>query len=203
MRRVALTGGIATGKSYVATRLARAGIPLVDADVAARNAVAPGSVGLAAVVERFGPGMLSADGTLNRGRLGAIVFGDDQARRDLEAIVHPAVRRAIEAFFLALPPDTRVAVADIPLLFETGRQAAFDCIVVVACAPETQVARVMARDGLSRADAERRVAAQWPIAKKAQLADEVISTDGTFADTDAQVDALLTRLTAAPAASGD
>jgi dephospho-CoA kinase len=194
MRRVALTGGIATGKSYVATRLVRAGVPVVDADLAARAAVAPRSPGLAAVVARFGRGVLAPDGALDRARLGALVFADEQARRDLEAIVHPVVRAAIENFFDTLPRDTPIAVADIPLLFETGRQASFDVVVVVAAAPETQIARVMARDGLSRADAERRLAAQWPIESKVGLADEVIWTDGTYEETDAQVDALLVRL---------
>jgi dephospho-CoA kinase len=194
MRRVALTGGIATGKSYVASRLVRAGVPLVDADVASRAAVAPGTPGLAAVVARFGDGVLAPDGTLDRARLGAVIFADAQARRDLEAIVHPAVRAIIERFFETLPPDTPLAVADVPLLYETGRASAFDLVIVAAAAPETQIARVMKRDRLSRADAERRLAAQWPIERKVQLADEVIRTDGTYEATDAQVDALLRRL---------
>jgi dephospho-CoA kinase len=196
MRRIGLTGGIATGKTYVAARLVRAGVPLIDADVAARAVVRPGTAALAAIVERFGAGVLARDGTLNRPALGSIVFADVAARRDLEAIVHPAVQAAIEAYLTALPPDTPFAVADIPLLFETGREAAFDLIVVVACARETQIARIMTRDGLPRADAERRLAAQWPIESKVERADVVIWTDGSFADTDAQVDALLTRLRA-------
>ena len=194
MRRVALTGGIATGKSYVALRLLRAGVPVVDADVAARHVVAPGSPGLAAVVDRFGGDVLTADGLLDRAKLGALVFADPRARRDLEAIIHPLVRAQLEQFFDRLPPDTPFAVADIPLLYETGRQADFEVVVVVAATPDTQIARVMARDGLSREDAERRLAAQWPIEKKVALADEVIRTDGTFDETDAQVDALLARL---------
>ena len=196
MRRVALTGGIATGKSHVTLRLLRAGVPVVDADVAARHAVAPGTPGLAAVVDRFGGNVLTADGRLDRAKLGALVFADPQARRDLEAIVHPLVRAHLEQFFDRLPPDTPFAVADIPLLYETGREADFDVVVVVAATPDTQIARVMARDGLSREDAERRLAAQWPIEKKVALADEVIRTDGTFDETDAQVDALLARLRA-------
>ena len=194
MRRVALTGGIATGKSYVTLRLLRAGVPVVDADVAARHAVAPGSPGLAAVVDRFGGDVLTADRRLDRAKLGALVFADPRARRDLEAIIHPLVRAQFEQFFDRLPPDTPFAVADIPLLYETGREADFDVVVVVAATPDTQIARVMARDGLSREDAERRLAAQWPIDKKVALADEVIRTDGTFDETDAQVDALLVRL---------
>jgi dephospho-CoA kinase len=194
MLRVGLTGGIGTGKSYVLRRLRAAGVPAVDADILAREAVAPGSAGLAAVVERFGADVLTADGTLDRARLGALVFRDDAARRDLEQIVHPIVRRGIAAFFESLAKDTALAVADIPLLYETHRERQFDKVVVVACAPATQVSRVMARDGLSQEEAERRVAAQLPIGEKARRADYVIRTDGTHAETDAQIARLLDSL---------
>jgi dephospho-CoA kinase len=196
LRRIALTGGIATGKSHVLARFRQAGVPTVDADVIAREVVAPGTPGLAAVIDRFGHGVLAADGTLDRRRLGSIVFADPMARRDLEAIVHPAVRRAIDRFFAALPPSTPVAVADIPLLFETGRQGEFDMVVVVASSVAAQVARVMARDTLSREDAERRVRAQIPIDEKVRCADHVIRTDGTHAETDAHVDELIAQLRA-------
>jgi len=196
MRRVALTGGIGTGKSYVTARLREAGVPVVDADVLARQAVAPDSPGLAAVVTRFGADILTRQGLLDRARLGEIVFRDEAARRDLEAIVHPVVRVATEQFFAQLPRDTPCAVADIPLLYETGRDRQFDAVIVVACDRATQVERVVARDGLSRAEAERRVAAQWPIAEKVARADYVIRTDGTFAETDEQVDRLLEKLDA-------
>jgi dephospho-CoA kinase len=194
MRRIALTGGIATGKSHIARRFVAAGVPVVDADVAAREVVAPGSPGLAAIAARFGPGVLQADGSLDRARLGDVVFRDAAARRDLEAIIHPAVRERIREFFSGLPAATAFAVADIPLLFETGREREFDIVIVAACEPETQIARVMARDRLSRADAERRLAAQLPIADKVRRADYVIRTDGTFADTDEATDALIARL---------
>jgi dephospho-CoA kinase len=187
MRRIALTGGIATGKSYVASRLRDAGVPVIDADVLARDAVRSGTPGLAAVIERFGREVIAADGSLDRRRLGAIVFRDQAARRDLEAIVHPYVRREIEAFFMDLPADTPFAVADIPLLYETGRQRQFDAVVVVACSPETQLQRLTARDGTSRDEAEHRIAAQLPIDAKVELADYVIRTDATHAETDAQV----------------
>lgn len=196
MRRVALTGGIATGKSYVAARIRRAGVPVVDADVLARDVVSPGTPGFAAVVARFGPGVVAVDGHLNRPALGAIVFTDPEARRDLESIVHPAVRAGIEAFMAAVPPDTAFAVADIPLLFETGRSHEFDVVVVAACTPEQQLARVVARDGLSTEQARARLAAQWPIADKVRLAHHVVDTGGTFADTDAAVDDLLVKLRA-------
>jgi dephospho-CoA kinase len=193
MRRIGLTGGIATGKSYVVSRLRAAGVPVIDADVLAREAVAPESPGLAAVVRRFGD-VLTPTGELDRQRLGDIVFRDADARRDLEQIIHPVVRRGIAEFFEQLPPDTALAVADIPLLFETHQERRFDHVVVVACAPETQIQRVMARDTLARDAAERRVAAQLPIEEKVRRADFVIRTDGTHAATDAQVQAMLDSL---------
>jgi dephospho-CoA kinase len=194
MLRVGLTGGIAMGKSHVVRLLREASVPVVDSDVLAREAVAPGTVGLAAVVGRFGPEILMASGELDRARLGELIFRDTAARRDLEAIVHPVVRRGIADFFRALPPDAPLAVADIPLLFETHGERSFDKVIVVACAPATQIERIIARDGLSRDQAERRVAAQLPIEEKVRRADYVIRTDGTFEETDAQVAALLAEL---------
>lgn len=194
MRKVALTGGIATGKSYVARRFVQAGIPLIDADVVAREVVAPGTPGHAAIVARFGDGILLADGTLDRPRLGAIVFSDTGSRRDLEAIVHPAVRARIDAFFTTLPPDTLFGIADVPLLFETGRDREFAKVIVAACEPDTQIARVMSRDQLSREDAMRRLAAQLPIVEKIRRADYVIHTDGSHDETNHAVDRLVERL---------
>lgn len=191
MRRLALTGGIATGKSHVARQFQEAGVPVVDADVLAREAVARGSEGLAGVVARFGDAVLTPAGDLDRARLGDTVFRDDRARRDLESIVHPFVRRRTEAFFAGLPPDTPFAVADIPLLYETGGERRFDGVIVVACTPSVQVDRVMARDGLSREAALRRIAAQLPIDAKVRRADYVIRTDGTFEETAEQVARLL------------
>lgn len=184
--RIALTGGIATGKSTVARTLRAQGIPVVDADALARDAVAPGSAGLRAVVERFGPSVLDPDGALNRAALGSIVFADPAARRDLEALVHPVVRAGVAAFFAALPPGAPPGVAEIPLAYETGWAATFDVVVVAACAPATQFARLVARDGLPPEEARRRLAAQWPIADKARLADLVVLTDGDLASTEAQ-----------------
>jgi len=194
MRRVALTGGIATGKSHVRARLATLGVPTIDADRLARDAVAPGTAGLNEVVRRFGPTILDERGSLDRKKLAAIVFTDPAARRDLEAIVHPRVRAAIDDWFAALPAATAFAVADIPLLYETGREAEFDSVIVVAADPETQVERVMTRDSASEADARARLAAQLPIDHKARRADFVIRTDGTFAETDGQIDAVLHQL---------
>ncbi len=187
MLRAALTGGIATGKSYCLGRFEAFGIPGVDADRLARLAVAPGSPGLEAVVERFGPSVVRADGTLDRATLAGIIFADRAARADLEAIVHPDVYRRIREWFARLPPATQVAMADIPLLFETGHQHDFDSVIVAACAPDEQVSRLVGRNGLSEEAARARIDAQWPIDEKVRRADHVIRTDGTFAETDMQV----------------
>jgi dephospho-CoA kinase len=196
VRRVALTGGIATGKSHVRARFEALGVPTIDADVLARRAVEPGTPGLAAVVSRFGRGILDPSGALDRRALGALVFSDEDARHDLEAIVHPPVRDAMDRWFASLDASHPLAIADIPLLYETGRDGDFDAVIVVACDPETQVRRVVARDGLDTADARQRVAAQLPIAQKARLADYVVWTDGSKEETDAQVDDLHRKLTA-------
>ena len=187
MLRLALTGGIATGKSYCLERFAALGVPVVDADALAREAVIPGSPGLRAVVERFGPGVIAADGALDRPALGRIVFGDAKARAALEAIIHPEVYRHIREWFATLRAGTRLAIADIPLVFETGHNHDFDAVIVAACEPEEQVRRVMTRDNLSAADARARLAAQWPIEEKVKRAHHVIWTDRGFAETDRQV----------------
>lgn len=188
VRRIALTGGIATGKSHVRSRFEALGVPTIDSDALAREAVSPGTAALAAVVGRFGPQVLDAGGSLDRQKLGRIVFADPQARKDLEAIVHPEVRRATEAWFATLDPARhRFAIADIPLLYEVGRDRDFDAVIVAACTPETQLRRVMERDGLSEAEARQRIAAQRPIEEKLRRADYVIRTDGTFEDTERHV----------------
>lgn len=187
MIRAALTGGIATGKSYCLGRFAALGVPVIDADQLARDVVAPGTPGLRAVEERFGRHLIKPDGTLDRAALGSLVFSDRGARAALEAIIHPEVRQRIREWFAQLPHDTRVAIADIPLLFETGQEHDFDRVIVSVCEPFEQVRRVMARDGLSEEEARKRLAAQWPIEEKAARAHYVIRTDGTHADTDAQI----------------
>jgi dephospho-CoA kinase len=187
MLRVGLTGGIATGKSYCLARFAALGVPVVDADLLARDAVAPGSRALADVATRFGASILLPDGSLDRAALGRIVFTDRAARTDLEAIVHPEVYRRIGEWFAARPPATRLAIADIPLLFETGHDHDFERVIVAACDPQQQLRRLMQRDSLSEAEARARLNAQWPIEEKVARADYVIRTDGTVADTDSQV----------------
>jgi dephospho-CoA kinase len=188
MRRVALTGGIATGKSHVRMQFEALGVPTIDADLLARQAVAPGTPGLVAVINRFGSEILDADASLDRRKLASIVFSDPAARRDLEAIIHPAVRQDMERWFASLDGHNHAfAIADIPLLYEAGRDVDFDTIIVTACHPQTQIRRVMERDGIPEPEAEQRIAAQLPIAEKVRRADYVIATDGTFEDTNRQV----------------
>ena len=184
MVRAGLTGGIATGKSYCLSRFAQLGAATIDADLLARAVVEPGTPGLQRVVDRFGASILSPDGSLDRPALGRIVFADRSARADLEAIIHPEVYRRIGEWFADLPAGTRVAIADIPLLFETGHQHDFDRIIVCACEQSEQLRRLMARDKLTRDAALARLDAQWPIEAKVQKADYVVRTDGTYAETD-------------------
>lgn len=197
MLRVALTGGIATGKSYIRARLAELSAATIDADVVARDVVAPGQPALAAIVARFGPVVLTPRGDLDRRALGAVVFQDDGARRALEAIVHPAVYAAIAEWLEASAAAGRaLAVADIPLLYETGREGDFDRVIVAACSPDEQVRRVVARDKISEGEARQRLAAQWPIERKTARADFVIDTSGSFEETDRQVEAAYRALVA-------
>ena len=197
MRRVALTGGIATGKSHVRAEFERLGVPTIDADLLARDAVAPGSPALAAIADRFGRDVIDSNGALDRRKLAALVFSDPVARRDLEAIVHPIVRARIDAWFETLDPRHRFAIADIPLLYETGREREFDAVIVTACDPETQVRRVMRRDSITEQEARQRVAAQLPTDEKVRRADHVITTDGSFDDTNSHVRRVFTALSGA------
>ena len=170
---VGLTGGIGSGKSTVADLLAAHGAVIVDADVLARDAVAAGTPGLAEVVRRFGGGVLASDGSLDRARLGRIVFADDTARADLEAIVHPRVRRAARRLTEEAAPDA-IVVQVIPLLVETGQAADFDAVIVVDVDPATQLERVMRRSGLGRDEVVARIAAQATREERLAAADLVI-----------------------------
>ena len=201
--RVGLTGGIATGKSTCLRHFAALGIPTIDSDAIARDLVQPGTPGLSAVVARFGAEVLSPDGTLDRSTLGRIVFRDEQARHDLENIIHPGVFAALQHWFAAegeraeaQDPSlgTALAVADVPLLYEVGSEDAFDRVIVAACRPDQQIARAMARDGLTEVEAQQRIAAQWPIDAKAARADFVIDTSGTKDETERQVKEIVERL---------
>jgi dephospho-CoA kinase len=187
--KIALTGGIATGKSYVLDQFRRRGVPCLDADALAHGVMAAGTEASAAIAARFGDDMLDDGGAVNRAKLGSIVFADSAARRDLEAIVHPAVYRAIAAGMRAfeLVGEYPIAVVDVPLLFETGHAKDFDRVIVASCPPELQRARLGER-GLTEEAARLRLAAQLPTAEKAAQADFVIATDRGFDDTDRQVD---------------
>ena len=199
MLKIALTGGIATGKSYVLQRFRSRGIPCLDADELAHGVEAAGTEATSAIAARFGPGVLAADGSVDRAKLGPIVFADQSARRDLEALVHPAVHRAIEGGIRAfeLTGIHPFAVIDIPLLYETGAEKKFDRVIVTSCPPDAQLARLMRR-GLSETAARQRLAAQWPGEQKAARADYVIRTEGGYADTNAQVDRIIEILVASP-----
>ncbi|MBI1865300.1 MAG: dephospho-CoA kinase [Nitrospirae bacterium] len=173
---VGLTGGIATGKSLVAEKLASLGAVVVDADDAARAAVAPGRPALEEIRAHFGDKIVGPDGTLDRPALARLVFHDGSARRDLERIVHPRVfERMAEAVSRARATNPQgVVVLVVPLLFETGYDHSVDRTAVVVCRPDQQVERVMKRDGRSREEALARLAAQWPIEEKRRKADDVI-----------------------------
>jgi dephospho-CoA kinase len=263
--RVALTGGIATGKSHCLSRFAQLGVPVIDADAIARKVVQPGTPGLEAVANRFGPSVLRSNGELDRAVLAGMVFGDPVARADLEAMIHPAVYSQIETWFdsevprlpaskspslpgsqpsilngaplpsgrrgptpdapgsglplaaapaleaasarstidpssgepgrsparrpdsLSSPrPRALFAIADIPLLYETGHDRDFDQVIVATCTPEQQLQRLIAR-GLSETEARQRIESQLPIGEKARRADYLIDTSGSVQETDRQV----------------
>jgi dephospho-CoA kinase len=192
-----LTGGIGSGKSRVAALLRDRGVPVVDADELAREAVAVGSAGLAEIVAEFGPGVLAADGSLDRKRVAALVFSDEAARKRLNALTHPRVRQlSAERFAKLSSQGVPLAGYDVPLLFEVGLDAALRPVVVVAASEPNQLKRIMARDGLSEAEAYARIRAQLPLSEKRKRADHVLENDGSVAELAAQVDALLPKLRA-------
>ena len=191
MYLIGLTGGIASGKSLVPGRLAELGATIVDADVLAREVVEPGTPGLSAIAEHFGPEVISADGTLNRPALGAIIFADPEQREKLNAITHPAVwRRARELFAEAAADE--VVVYDVPLLVEgaKGRQLDFDLVVVVDAKAETRLQRLIQLRGMTREEAAHRLNSQASDAERLAVADVVIDNNGTVDETLQQVDAL-------------
>jgi dephospho-CoA kinase len=178
-----LTGGIACGKSTVAGFLRERGLPVVDADVIAREIVAPGTEGLARIVDAFGPHVLDATGALDRKKMGSIVFENDQARTTLERITHPRIRqRTIELAIALAGEGHALAAYEAALLVENHLQDAFRPLVVVAVDPTIQVQRVMQRDQISEEQARARVASQMPIENKIAVADHVIDTRGSFED---------------------
>jgi dephospho-CoA kinase len=184
--RIGLTGGIGSGKSTVAALLAERGALVVDADRIAREVVAPGTPGLAAVAEAFGPDVLTADGALDRPALAAVVFADPAARARLDGIVHPLVRARAAELVAAAPADA-VVVQDVPLLVETGQAGSYDLVLVVEADPGTRVRRLVAR-GLTEADARARIASQATDAQRRAVADVVLANDGDREHLAAQVD---------------
>ena len=177
--RVGLTGGVASGKSTVSAILAELGAVVIDADLIAREVVARGTPGLDAVVAEFGPGVLTAEGDLDRPARGALVFADPSARKRLEAIIHPLVHRRSAELEAAADPDA-VVVHDIPLLAEVGRAGQFDAVVVVDVPPDVQVTRMVEDRGWTREDAESRIAAQASRADRLAIATHVIDNTGTL-----------------------
>ncbi|MBS3181386.1 dephospho-CoA kinase [Leucobacter manosquensis] len=197
MRLIGLTGGIAAGKSTIGRRLAQHGAIRIDADDLARDAVAPGSPGLARVVQRFGSGVLSADATLDRAALGARVFGDAAALGELNAIVHPEVRRLFRERVeraRAEDPDA-IVVYEVPLLVETAaRDEPWDHIVVAEADADTRIARMMSLRGMSEDAARQRISQQASDEERRAVADVVIDTSGTEAETLEQADRLWRQL---------
>ncbi|RUL94364.1 dephospho-CoA kinase [Verrucosispora sp. FIM060022] len=189
MLKVGLTGGIGSGKSAVARRLVERGAVLVDADQLSREVVAPGTDGLAEVVAAFSARVLDADGALDRAALADVVFTDEAARRRLEAIVHRRVRARTAELVAAAAPDA-VVVNDVPLLAEVGLAPTYHLVVVVQTALATRLQRLTLDRGMSRADAERRIAGQADDASRAAVADVLLSNDGTLAQLHTAVDAL-------------
>ncbi len=193
MLRVGLTGGIGAGKSEVSARLAAQGAVVIDADTIAREVVEPGTEGLAEVVEAFGPEVLLPDGTLDRPRLGDIVFADPELRSKLNAIVHPRVGARMAELEQAAGPGA-IVVLDVPLIAETGRTDAYDLIVVVDAPPRVQVDRLVRRRGMTREQARARMEAQASREQRLAIADIVVDNSGSLGELDRQVGDLWTEL---------
>lgn len=188
MKAVALTGGIASGKSLAAHRFAELGVVVIDSDLIAREIVAPGQAALEAIRKRFGAGVLSADGHLDRAALRRCVFADPQARRDLEAITHPSIRALMRERARQASGVYHLQV--IPLLAESGRATEFDRVLLIDCDPDVQRARLMQRDGSDPSEAAAMLAAQATRAERRAIANDILINEGTPAELRAKVDAL-------------
>ena len=183
MHLFGLTGGIASGKSTVAGRFRSRGLPVIDADMLAREVVAPGTDGLRALVDAFGPGVLGPGGALDRGAVARIAFADDAARRTLNAITHPRITRlSMERAAALASTGEPLACYEAALIVENGVADAFRPLVVVACPDDVQLARILSRDKASVEDARARLRAQKPLADKVAVADFVVDTSGTLAE---------------------
>lgn len=193
---IGLTGGIATGKSTVSAMLAELGASIVDADQVAREVVLPGEPALRQVAEVFGQAVLQEDGTLNRKKLGKIVFADENKRKQLEAILHPAIRRVMAERIDRLERENpaRLVVADIPLLYEVGLDSLYPEVLLVYAPAPVQMKRLAERDGLTEREARQRLDAQMPIETKKRKATWVIDNSGTLEETRRQVLAFWQRM---------
>ena len=190
MLLVGLTGGIGSGKSTVARMLEERGAVVFDADLLAREAVEPGTPGHAAVIERFGADVLAPGGELDREALASIVFADPAARRDLEQIVHPEVRRLFAEGSEAYHDTDRIVVFSAPLMVESGMHTAFEILVVVSATVATQIQRLMRQRGMSEPSIRARIDAQAPLEDKAAVADFLVDNEGTLAELQSQVERL-------------
>jgi len=190
MLKVGLTGSIAVGKTFVLGVLSELGCHVIDADVVARQVALPGSPGLKAVIDAFGEEVLKSDGSLNRARLGEIVFADEAKRQQLNSILHPFIIAAQDAQLreLELQDPKDIAVVDAALMIESGGYKRFDKLIVVHCRPEVQLQRLMRRNKLSREEVEQRIATQMPQEEKKRYADYLIDTSGDFAETRRQTE---------------
>jgi dephospho-CoA kinase len=187
MRMIGLTGGIGAGKSAVSARLAERGALVVDADKLAREVVEPGTAGLARVVERFGVEVLRPDGSLDRPALGRRVFGDDEAREALEAIIHPLVRTRSAQLISEAPPDA-IVINDTPLLVETGIAGLFEEVIIVFASEQTRIERLMHDRGMTAEEARSRIAAQATDEQRRAVATITIVNDGSREELSARVD---------------
>jgi len=195
MLRIGLTGGIASGKSTVASMLRDREVPILDADAIGHELLEPGQDAYKEIIRDFGEGVLAPGGTVDRKKLGAMVFADPAKRERLNQIMHPRIQAIVAEWFRRLdrPGGPHFAVEDAALIIEAGAKKNFDRVVVCWCKGEQQIERLAER-GMSRADAERRIASQMPMDEKRKLADEVIDCSGTIEETERQVDALVAKL---------
>ena len=192
--KIGLTGSIACGKSTVSSYLRTLGYPVVDADAISRSMTAPGGPALPSIRAAFGEGVFNPDGRLNRQRLGSVVFSQPEFREKLNQLLHPMILSEIRAQLHAHETDGHIVFGDIPLLYECSMESDFDQVWVVSAARETQIERLLTRDGLLRHEAEKRIDAQMPLCEKENRADAVICTEGAIEETQTQVHSLLNAL---------
>jgi len=194
MLHIGLTGNIAVGKSCASARFSELGAAIIDADRVSRELMKPGAPVYFRVVETFGTNILFSDGTINRRLLGGIVFASEEKRRLLERITHPAIRDAISEEIAEKEKISNIVIVEAALMVETGGYKEYDRLIVVTCPPTAQIARLIARDGLTESEAKARIAAQMPMYEKIRLADYVIDTSGSLESTLEQVDVIYQNL---------